>query len=592
MSGLAAVKDHAYAGRTLEAGAALRRALTAGMSYSDQTAAAKLLDRLCEDPSLQAFRLGVLGSTTTVQLVPLLRLHAFGRGLRLEVYEAPFGLYRQEILDPASALYRFQPQAVLLFVNHRDAEPGDPAAEAARWENLWKVLRERSRCSVLMNNFALPVERPLGNLDASRGESGRLRRLNALFAERSGDGVCILDQEHLSSVMGKEAWFDERFWHHSRQAMSFSALARYGAEAAALLAALAGRSHKALVVDLDNTLWGGVVGEDGVDGISLEGGFLEFQRYLKSLKERGVLLAVCSKNDEAAAKEPFLRRREMVLGLDDFSDFRACWEDKPSVIRQIARRLNIGLDAVAFFDDSPMEREAVSAFLPEVAVVPAPADPAEYVRALDSLRLFEPTALSAEDAARADHFRAERAREGLRGSTADLGSFLMGLGMEADLGAFREADVPRIAQLVNKTNQFNLLTRRTTEAEVSAQMGDAATLTLAGRLRDRFGDYGLVAVLIARHEGDVLSIENWLMSCRVLGRGLEFLFYNRLLDEAKRLGCSRIVGRYVPTAKNALVKDLYASLGFVPSGTDGWSLAMADAVPKEVYIADGSTRPS
>lgn len=581
--------------------AALRQAVAKGMGYTQQAAAARTADALMAGPDgagLQPWRLAVAGSSTTAQLMPLLRLHAFCRGLRLETYEAPFGLYRQEILDPSSALYAFKPQTVLLFVDHRDAEPGPVEGEAGRWEGLWGRLAQGAGCSVVMNNFAAPAARPWGNLEGSQPDHGlgRLRRLNALLAERARGGVLILDAEHLSGVVGKERWHDARFWHHSRQAMSFEALARYAAEAAALVAALAGRSKKVLVLDLDNTLWGGIVGEDGAAGLKLDGPegepFVEFQKYLKALKERGVLLAVASKNDPAAAQEPFASRPEMALKLEDFSAFEAGWGPKDEALRRIAAKLNVGVDALAFVDDTAMEREAVRNFLPEVAVVDLPEDPSEYVRALDAARLFEPAAVSAEDAARAAHFAAEAAREAHKAAAADLPAFLKGLGMRAEAGPFSEADLERVVQLYNKTNQFNLTTRRVTEAQVRAWLSDPAVFTLQARLSDRHGDYGLVACLSARERARDLVVEDWLMSCRALGRGLETLCFNRLLAEARRRGLKRLVGRFEPTAKNGLVKDLYPSLGFTSDGSGAWRLEVAAGAPREVYIDDGSASPA
>ncbi|TBR25693.1 HAD-IIIC family phosphatase [bacterium] len=571
------------------------------MTYTEQAAAARKVDALLAGPdagTLQPWRLAVLGSSTTAQLMPLVRLHAYRRGLRLQTYEAPFGLYRQEVLDPASALYAFKPQTVLFFVDHRDAGAGPAEAEAQGWESLWALLKERAGCSVVMNNFAAPAERAWGNLEGARAEQGlgRLRRLNSLLAERASGGVLILDAEHLSGVVGKERWHDARFWHHSRQAMSFEALARYAAEAAALVAALAGRSKKVLVTDLDNTLWGGIVGEDGTAGLKLDGPegepFVEFQKYLKGLKERGVLLAVASKNDLAAAQEPFKSRPEMVLKLSDFSAFEAGWGPKPDALKRIAAKLNVGVDALAFVDDTAMERDGMRAFLPEVAVVDLPEDPSEYVRTLDAARLFEPASVSAEDAARAAHFAAEAAREAHKAAAADLPTFLKGLGMRAEAGPFREADLERVVQLYNKTNQFNVLTRRVTDAQVRGWLKDPAVFTLQARLSDRHGDYGLVACLTARAKGGDLAVEDWLMSCRVLGRGLEQLCFNLLLAEARRRGSAALVGRFEATPKNGLVQDLYPSLGFSADGAGTWRLSVAAAKPKEVYIDDGRPDPA
>ena len=594
MSALAEAKALAAAGKPEEAARRLREALASRMNYLDQLNAAKLADTLSAD--LPPVRLAVLGSSTTAQLLPLLRLHGFKEGLRVELYDAPFDAYQQEILDDKSGLYAFKPQAALLFVNYRDARPGPAEAEAERWRSLWTFLRERAGCAVLMNNFDCPVERPWGNLEVARTDAGlgRLRRLNALLAEKAGAGAALIDVEHVSAVLGKENWHDPRFWHHSRQAMSFEGLARYAAEAASVLAAALGRSRKCLVLDLDNTLWGGVVGDDGVEALELAGSpsgeaFLDFQRYVKELGRRGVLLAVCSKNDDARAREPFLKRADMVLRLEDFSAFIANWEDKATNLRAIAGMLHLGLDALVFSDDSPIELELVRRFCPEVAVVELPEDPAGYCRALDTRRLFETVVISHEDASRAAHFQAETARAQLQQKAPDLCSFLRDLEMTSDAGPFAEADVARLSQLINKTNQFNLTTRRYSEPEVRAVMKDPSAWTLALRLRDRLGDYGLISAVIAYRKGKILEIDTWLMSCRVLGRGVEKLAFNRLLEAARAAGAESISARYLPTPKNGPVQELLPSLGFVAAADGVWRLPTAGAKPQEVSIRDGSS---
>jgi FkbH-like protein len=597
-------KERLSAGDPAGALAAFRLALSMQPDYLAQTAGARVAAKLLADPaaraSLQPVRLALLGSSTTTQLPPLLALHGLAAGLALEIYEAPFGSYRQEILDPKSALYAFKPQAALLFVNHRDAEDGAPEAEAGRWADLWKTLRERAGCAVLMNTFDAPAERPGGNLEASLPDSrlARLRRLNVLLAERAQDGAALLvDCDHLSAVVGKERWHDARFWHEAKQAIALSVLPRYAAETAAVLKAAFGRSRKCLVLDLDNTLWGGVVGDDGVDALELGEtargeAFAEFQRYLKALARRGVLLAVCSKNDEANAREPFEKRPEMILRLDDFSAFVANWEDKATGLRAIAAKLSLGLDALAFADDSPAERELVRRFCPEVAVVELPADPADYCRTLDALRLFETASVSAEDRGRAAHFQAEAARTALKDLTPDLASFLRGLEMRAEAVPFREADFSRVAQLINKTNQFNLTARRYTEAEVRAIAAEPDAWTLSVRLGDRLGEYGLIAAVIARRRGDDLEIDTWLMSCRVLGRDVEKLVFNKLVSAARASGAKALVGRYLPTAKNAMVKDLLPGFGFSARADGARRLPVADAKLFEVAINDGTRTPS
>lgn len=603
MSSWTEAKALAAQGRLPEAAAALRQARAGLTDYLSQLNAAKLLPGIASHPEVSAglgsLRLAVLGSSTTTQLLPLLRLHAFWEGLRLDIYDAPFGAYQQEILDPGSGLYRFQPQAALLYVNYRDVRPGAAEDEAGRWASLWDALRQRAACSVIMNNFDLPVERPWGNLEAAQGDAGigRLRRLNALLAQRAGQGVLLLDQEHLSACVGKERWHDPRFWLHSRQAVALDALPRYAAEAAALLKAVAGRSRKVLAVDLDNTLWGGIVGDDGAAGLELGEtprgeAFLEFQRYLKALRERGVLLAVCSKNDPGRAREPFQSRPEMALRLEDFAAFEASWGDKVAGLRAVARALNVGLDALAFADDNPAERELVKRCLPEVAVVDLPEDPSDWVRRLDALRLFEPAAVSAEDSLRTGHFQAEARRAQVREQAPDMPAFLRDLQMVARTGPFAPADLERIAQLINKTNQFNLTTRRYTEAQVRAFMQDPSCWTLAVRLSDRFGDYGLISAAIARRRGAALDLDTWLMSCRVFGRGVEDLVFNLLLAEARERGAEAILADYAPTPKNDPVRDLLPGLGFRKTQDGRWRLQVSEAKPREVTIQHGSASPA
>jgi len=601
MSALSEAKHLAAQGNAAAAAAALRAALPELADYLSQIEAAKVLERIAGHPavadSLPRVRLAVLGSSTTAQLLPLLRLHAFRAGMLLDLYDAPYGTFQQEILNPDSGFYRFRPQVALLYVNYRDAQAGSAEAEAARWQSLWHELRERASCAIIMNNFDAPPERPWGNLEAGRAEDGlgRLRRLNALLAARAGAGMFLLDQDHLSATAGKLRWHDPRLWHHSRQAIALSVLPLYAAEVAALLQAVLGRSRKCLVVDLDNTLWGGIVGDDGASGLELGEtprgeAFLEFQSYLKALRRRGVLLAVCSKNDADQAREPFQTRPEMILRLEDFAAFVADWGDKVAGLRAVARTVNLGLDALAFVDDSPAERELVRRYLPEVAVVDLPPDPAEYARALDSLRLFEPAGVSAEDLKRTEHFQAEATRKRAREQTPDLDSFLRDLRMEAEAGPFTEPDLERITQLINKTNQFNLTTRRYSEPEVRAFLRDSACWTLSVRLRDRLGDYGLISALIARRLGDAFEVDTWLMSCRAFGRGVELLAFNRLLDAARAAGARVLAADYLPTPKNGPVKELLPGLGFRQDADGRWRLPVAQARPREVPIKNGTQR--
>jgi FkbH-like protein len=343
------------------------------------------------------------------------------------------------------------------------------------------------------------------------------------------------------------------------------------------------------VLDLDDTMWGGVVGDDGVAGIKIGHGdaigeaHLAFQTYVKQLEQRGVMLAVCSKNEEANALAPFEERPEMVVKRDDILAFKANWEPKPDNIRAIARELDIGLDSLVFVDDNPVEREHVRLRLPQVRVVELTDDPADYVRLLDETGWFEVTEIGSEDRARSAQYRANAAREEARESVTDYAAYLADLKQVAVLKPYEELHLGRITQLINRSNQFNLTTRRQSRTEVEAEMKDPNRITAYVRLKDRFGDNGLISVFSSFMEGDTLRIDQWLMSCRVFARGVEQLLFNTIVERAKARGVKTIYGVYLPTVKNVIVKDLYEKLGF-EADDDVWRLHVGDFSPFDVKI--------
>jgi FkbH-like protein len=350
--------------------------------------------------------------------------------------------------------------------------------------------------------------------------------------------------------------------------------------------AVLGLSYKALVLDLDGVLWGGVVGEDGVAGILFGGSgageaYREYQRYVKTLGERGILLAVCSKNNDADARAPFLLHPDRVLGLDDFAAFVANWEPKDENLRRIATELHISLDSIVFVDDNPIERELIRRRLPEVEVPEWPAEPAEFLHALDHGHYFEALALTAEDRGRSESVRTNVVRETLRETCGTLEEFLGGLEMEIELRPFEEVDLPRIVQLIHKTNQFNLTTRRHNEANVRRLADTSGNYTQALRLRDRFGDSGLVGALIAVRQGDALLVDTWLLSCRVLGRRVPEASFAALCQYATATGCRVLLGEYYPTPKNALVAKFFEQIGFAcietsPAGVRRYRMEVPD----------------
>jgi len=378
----------------------------------------------------------------------------------------------------------------------------------------------------------------------------------------------ICDLEFLANRIGGIQSRDDRAWFESKQPCSSALLVEFAREVAHLIISLRQPPKKVLVLDLDNTLWGGVVAEDGLDGIELGDtsprgeAFKAFQKYILSLKQRGVLLAVCSKNDHAIATEVFEKHPEMCLRLDDFVSFKANWEPKSDNLRQMAAELNLGLDSFAFVDDNPAEIDIVRQFAPEVTTILLGPDASNYVTQLQDCRLFEPQSITAEDAERTTQYRSEVQRKAAESSATDMDAYLKSLEMEAAISEFIAVDVPRLAQLINKSNQFNLTTHRRTEAEICGLMNDREYVGFSVRLKDRFGDHGLISTIIGHKTDDVMTIDTWLMSCRVLKRQIEEEVLNELVRLAAQRGCARLEGVYLPTAKNEMVRDFYTRMGF------------------------------
>jgi FkbH-like protein len=573
------------------------------LGYTQVAALDDALRRCCPEPpaglATQPVRLAVLGSSTTSHLHPGLRVACLRRGIHLATYENDFGQYLQELSDRDSALRAFGPSAVLLALDSRHLAAGltagmdGSAADDALAAALAGIERAWSLCRIacpgpILHQTALPVFPALLGSNEHRAPGSRARhiaRLNAALRPMAdAAGVHLLALDDRAAADGLDAWHSATLWHHAKQEIAPPAAAFYGDLAGRLLAALQGRSFKCLVLDLDNTVWGGVIGDDGMEGITLGQGsaageaFAAFQEHARELSRRGVILAVCSKNDEANALEPFASHPEMVLRRGDVSAFVANWSNKADNIRAIAQQLNIGLDSLVFVDDNPMERDLVRRELPMVAVPEVSDDPVGYVRALADGGYFEGLSVTDEDRARTGQYLGNQAREALRSEATDLDSYLRGLEMQLVWRKFDRVGLQRTVQLINKSNQFNLTTRRYSEEDVLAVMADPSAFGLQLRLLDRFGDNGVIAVVIGRVTGEEADIDTWLMSCRVLGRQVEPTTLNLVAAVAASLGARRLVGRYIPTKKNAMVRDHYERLGFtvVERHDDGGSRAVLD----------------
>jgi FkbH-like protein len=556
-------------------------------------------------------RLAVLGSGTSTHLLSAIRVAGLRRSIWIDTYVNDYGQFWQELSDRNSALHQFRPTSVLLALDghhltacvtaamDRDAAEAALTEVAERIRSTWRLARESLRCPVL-HQAALPVHLPLlgGNEHLLPGSRALfLDRLNTrLRTMAEEEEVDILAVDDWAARDGIRTWHDPGLWHRAKQEISHAAAPLYGDLVGRWVAAGQGRSFKCLVLDLDNTIWGGVIGDDGMDGIELGQGsplgeaYAAFQDYARELSRRGVILAVCSKNDEANALEPFDKHPDMVLRRADISSFVANWSDKPGNIRAIAEELNIGLDSLVFLDDNPFERELVRRELPMVAVPEVSDDPTCYPIALADAGYFEGLSVTGEDRVRTSQYQGNKARDALKASATDLPAYLRGLEMRLIVSRFDRIGLRRIVQLINKSNQFNLTTRRYTDADAIAVMADPAAFGLQLRLLDRFGDNGVIAIVIGRLQPNAdLLIDTWLMSCRVLGRQIEAATLDLIVREGRRMRARRLVGEYIATKKNGMVKDHYAKLGFTsvetdPSGGSRAVLDLAQYAPAETFI--------
>lgn len=560
--------------------------------------------------SSRSLKLAVMSSSTVDHLIPALRVAALRGNFQLQTFTGDYGMYRQALQNQKSELFEFGPDALLfafdavhLFGGHIPSlqrSEADALVEAVCQQTLgvWQLARARFSGQILQQTV-LPVFEPMIGSNEGRlpgSVASLVTRFNFRMIELADEnGVDILNLNGAIMQDGLNLWHDPVLWHRAKQEISPVAAPAYGDLVVRLVAAQQGRSAKCLVLDLDNTLWGGVIGDDGLEGLRLGHGsalgeaYIAFQSYVRALARRGVILAVCSKNDAENARVPFESHPEMVLKLNEIACFVANWSDKPGNLRHIAERLDIGIDSLVFVDDNPFERNIVRRELPMVSVPELPEDPAFYAKCIADGGYFEALHITAEDLERGGQYRANMAREDLRASHTDLEGYLKSLNMELRWQPFDRVGLQRIVQLINKTNQFNLTTRRYTASDVQAVMQTPGALTLQLRLLDGFGDNGVIGIVIGKPEDRSIRLDIWLMSCRVLGRQIEEATMNLVSAEALRLGATSLIGEYVPSKKNGIVRDHYRRLGFenVESQLDGssiWILHVADFKPFDVFI--------
>jgi FkbH-like protein len=587
--------------RFTEVDAALCSVITPGLDLTRMQVLGRIRQQLRgkSEPRQCRAKLAILGNLTTSQLAQLIDLHLFGAGVELECWEAEFGVFRQEIFESGSSLYQFAPRFVYVATSWRDLSkrpaPNAGKDDVARlvdteyeeWATLWRTVHERSGCQIIQNNFVAPPWRLLGNYEMTHPSSlsNYIALMNKVLVERAPPYVTVHDVDHLAASWGRWLWSDPRFVFHAKLPCAPQALVDYAHSVASLISANLGLAKKCLVLDLDNTLWGGVVGDDGLSGIRLGQGdaegeaFIAFQEYVKGLQQRGVLLAVCSKNDAQIAREVFQMHPSMILRLDDISCFLANWQDKVENLRCIARELNISLNSLVFLDDHPAERAMVRRLAPAVAAPELPDDPAGFPQVLEQYRFFQMTGLVEEDLRRTDYYRANEQRRGMETSAADVESFLQSLKMKGRIDPINSLSLERSVQLIHRSNQFNLTTRRRSSAEILKIISDPSWITRTVSLADRFGDNGLISVVLAQAINEGLYIDTWLMSCRTLKRGVERLLLNNLCRVARSRGLTTLFGEYFPSEKNKLVRNHYSQLGFTlveenPSGQTRWRLIL------------------
>jgi len=597
------------AGRPADALLVLRDGLRRGwLSAQGIEMAGRRIAKLLDESDEKRRDVLLLAQCTGTWLSSCLTAAGWAAGTALRVRDGQYDNVMQELLA-AKAAGQKPDVVVLLPWNQRllSAEGGTTQQriedELSFWKQAWEIVTKDLGARLIQIGFDWIYSGALGShlSGKDQGSVDLIRRVDQAIREQLPSSAFFLDLQQVSGNVGRERFYDPRRYHWTKQPFSDEGIARLAHEIFAGIRAMITGPKKVLVLDLDNTLWGGVVGETGAAGIEVGDSpageaYRSFQKYAKSLARRGVVLAVCSKNNPEDAREPFRTNADMQLTLEDFGAFEASWDPKAVAIERIAMTLALGIDSFVFFDDNPAEREHVRQSLPEVEVVEVPEDPSEYVRALEAGRWFEAVSLTAEDRERSNQYRAEAQRREIKSNFASVEEYQLSMKMLGDVRAIDEDDFPRVLQLIGKTNQFNLTTRRHTPEAVRQMLSQPDFVGITVRMSDRFGDYGLVAVIMGVNEPGApvrtLRIDTWLMSCRIIGRTAEEFCLNALLERARSLGYQRLLGHYIPTKKNALVKDLYSRLGFQPIESADKSVAsyemnLLQITPAKTFVAAG-----
>jgi len=549
--------------------------------------------------TLTPMKVGLISNSTTKLIVPALIASALRYGIILEVIEAEYNQVAQEAFSEYSILKDHKLNAVLLSIDYHGLPilptPGNKeAADKSVQDCLGYIksllisLKSKTKSSIIFQNIAVNVEKISGSVEARLPGTlpWLINRINIELDNLVSEDYFIFDIAGLASNVGQSNWHDPRLWHMAKLPFSEKYIPIYSDYFCRILSAKLGGMRRCIVLDLDNTLWGGVIGDDGIEGIHIGNGnalgesFLHLQKILLQLRERGVVLAVSSKNEDLTARQPFREHPDMLLREEHIAVFQANWTDKASNIIAIAKTLSLGLDSIVFLDDNPAERMQVRNELPEVAVPELPTEPALYARTLIAAGYFESIALSSEDLKRADFYQDNAKRVQILNQSSDMESYLNSLDMHMQLTQFDAIGRFRICQLINKSNQFNLTTKRYSEIDIKKFEKDDAFYTRQICLKDKFGDNGMISVIICEKDTNFWKIDTWLMSCRVLGRGVEIAALNDIILNAKKNGVNILTGEYISTPRNVIVKDHYKKLGFTKTSVhkeiETWSLDIKD----------------
>lgn len=556
-------------------------------------------------------KIAILGGSTTHDIKDILELFLLNQGIRPAFYESDYNQYWQDVMFDNDELDQFNPDIIFIHTTNRNISIYPTFLESKadvdelinstykHFSDMWEKIEAKYGCIVIQNNFDYTYWRLQGNREGSdyHGTVNFLTRLNLMFAEHAQghDHFFIHDINYLSASLGLEKWFDPFSWFMYKNALSMQVIPAFCYSVANIIKSLYGKNKKAFALDLDNTLWGGIVGDDGAENLKIGKetptgeAYTEFQEYLKAHRQLGVILNIISKNESENAQAG-LNHPEMTLKPDDFIMIKANWEPKSQNLIDIAHTLSLTPDSFVFVDDNPAEREIIKQQINNATVPEIGDNPEDFIKAIDKMGYFEVTVTSEDDAKREKMYKenAQRARAELQYS--DYNEYLLSLEMKADIGEFIPTYYSRIAQLTNKSNQFNLTTRRYTQAEIEAIANDASYVTLYGKLSDKFGDNGIVSVVIGHQMGEVVDVNLWIMSCRVLKRNMEQAMMDQFVNVCKNRNVKKIIGHFYPTTKNKMVKNFYGAMGYIKEkedneGNSDWVMYLDEYINKNKVIS-------